>query len=110
MLPPEWQPEVAFPVILGTDISGVVEAVSYDVKDFSVGDEVYSMVRFPSYGSSNAYAEFVTVLATEVALKPFGIDHIHAAAAPMSLLTAWQFLIEVGHDEPNPLQPNNIIQ
>lgn len=24
----------------------------------------------------------------------------------MSLLTAWQFLIELGHNEPNPLQPN----
>ncbi len=24
----------------------------------------------------------------------------------MSLLTAWQFMIELGHDEPNPLQPN----
>jgi NADPH:quinone reductase-like Zn-dependent oxidoreductase len=24
----------------------------------------------------------------------------------MSLLTAWQFMIELGHNEPNPLQPN----
>lgn len=48
MLPPEWQPKVAFPVILGTDVSGVVEAVADDVRDFSIGDEVYSMVRFPS--------------------------------------------------------------
>ncbi len=24
----------------------------------------------------------------------------------MSLLTAWQFLIDVGHDEPNPVQPH----
>jgi NADPH:quinone reductase-like Zn-dependent oxidoreductase len=24
----------------------------------------------------------------------------------MSLLTAWQFLVDVGHDAPNPLQPN----
>ena len=106
MLPPEWQPEVSFPVILGTDISGIVEAIAEDVKDFSVGDEVYSMVRFPSYGPSKAYAEYVTVPASEVALKPSGIDHIHAAAAPMSLLTAWQYLIEVGHNEQNPLQPN----
>jgi len=106
MLPPEWQPQVPFPVILGTDISGVVEAVADDVKDFSVGDEVYSMVRFPSFGSSKAYAEYVSVPALEVALKPAGIDHVHAAGAPMSLLTAWQFMIERGHNEPNPLQPN----
>lgn len=106
MLPPEWQPQVPFPVILGTDISGVVEAIADDVKDFSVGDEVYSMVRFPSFGPSKAYAEYVSVPASEVALKPTGIDHVHAAGAPMSLLTAWQFMIELGHNEPNPLQPN----
>ena len=106
MLPPEWQPKVPFPVILGTDISGVIEAMADDVKEFKIGDEVYSMVRFPSFGPSKAYAEYVTVPASEVALKPAGIDHIHAAAAPMSLLTAWQFMIEQGHDVQNPLQPN----
>jgi NADPH:quinone reductase-like Zn-dependent oxidoreductase len=108
MLPPEWQPKVTFPAIVGTDVSGVVEAVANDVADVAVGDEVYSMVRFPSglAGESRAYAEFVSVPASQVALKPIGIDHVHAAGAPMSLLTAWQFLIELGHDEPNPLQPH----
>ena len=108
ILPPDWQPKVSFPVILGTDVSGVVEAVADDVKDFSVGDEVYSMVRFPSVlaGESRAYAEYVSVPASEAALKPAGIDHAHAAGAPMSLLTAWQYMIEVGHNEPNPLQPH----
>lgn len=106
MLPPEWQPEVPFPIILGTDISGVVAEISEGVKDFSVGDEVYSMVRFPSYGDSRAYAEYVGVNVSELALKPKNIDFVEAAAAPMSLLTAWQFLIELGHNEPNPLQPN----
>jgi NADPH:quinone reductase-like Zn-dependent oxidoreductase len=106
MLPPEWQPKVPFPIILGTDISGVIVSVADGVEGFSVGDEVYSMVRFPSYGPSQAYAEYVNVPVSELALKPAGIDHIHAAGAPMSLLTAWQFMIEVGHDEQNPLQPN----
>jgi len=105
-LPPEWRPQVSFPLILGTDVSGVVEAVGEDVKDFSTGDEVYSMVRFFSVGESKAYAEYVSVPASQLALKPAGIDHAHAAAAPMSLLTAWQFMVEVGHNEPNPLQPN----
>ncbi|MBZ9674325.1 NADP-dependent oxidoreductase [Mesorhizobium sp. ES1-1] len=108
MLPPEWQPPVSFPLILGTDISGVVEAVASDVTGLSVGDEVYSMVRFPSglAGDSRAYAEYVSVPASEVAIKPAAIDHSHAAGAPMSLLTAWQFLIELGHDVANPLQPS----
>lgn len=105
-LPPEWRPQVPFPIILGTDISGVVEAVAEDVTCFSVGDEVYSMVRFFSVGESKAYADYVSVPAAELALKPNGIDHLHAAAAPMSLLTAWQFMVELGHDEANPLQPH----
>lgn len=108
MLPVEWQPKVSFPMILGTDVSGVIAAVAEDVKNFSVGDEVYSMVRFPSglAGGSKAYAQYVSVPASEVAIKPAGIDHVHAAGAPMSLLTAWQFMIELGHNVQNPLQPN----
>ncbi len=104
-LPPEWRPSVPFPIILGSDVSGVVEAVATDVKDFSVGDEVFGMVRFPSFGESAAYAEYVAAPASDLALKPAGIDHVHAAGAPMAGLTAWQFLIDLGHNEPNPLQP-----
>ncbi len=108
MLPPEWRPRVSFPLIPGTDISGVVEAVGDDVGTVAVGDEVYAMVRFPVglAGDSRAYAEYVSVPVSEVGIKPPGIDHVHAAAAPMSLLTAWQFLIDLGHDQPNPLQPD----
>lgn len=107
-LPPEWQPKVDFPIILGTDISGVIDAVADDVREFEVGDEVYSMVRFPTgmIGNSKGYAEFVSVPASELALKPAAIDHVHAAGVPMSLLTAWQFLIDLGHNEPNALQPD----
>jgi NADPH:quinone reductase-like Zn-dependent oxidoreductase len=105
-LPPEWRPNPIFPLILGTDISGVVAAVADEAHGFSIGDEVYAMVRFPQdlMKGSDAYAEYVSVPASELALKPAGIDHVHAAGAPMSLLTAWQFLIELGHDEPNPFQ------
>jgi NADPH:quinone reductase-like Zn-dependent oxidoreductase len=106
MLPPEWRPNVPFPIIPGSDISGVVAAVAGDVKNFSVGDEVFGMVRFPSYGDSAAYAEYVAAPASDLALKPAVIDHVHAGAAPMSLLTAWQFMIELGHNVQNPLQPN----
>tara|TARA_R110002124_G_scaffold9586_13_gene49287 strand:- start:4443 stop:5438 length:996 start_codon:yes stop_codon:yes gene_type:complete len=104
MLPPEWRPQLPFPIIVGTDISGEVVAVGDDVRGFSIGDAVYSMVRFPA-GNSNAYAQYVSVPASELALKPSGIDHLHAAAAPMALLTAWQFMIAQGHNVPNPLQP-----
>lgn len=107
-LPAEWQPKVEFPLTLGTDVSGVIAAVGDDVTGFSVGDEVYSMVRFPSgmMGGSQAYAQYVAAPASQVALKPLNLDHAEAAGAPMSLLTAWQFLVDLGHDEPNALQPD----
>ncbi|MBX8516021.1 NADP-dependent oxidoreductase [Pseudomonas cichorii] len=105
-LPPEWQPDPTFPLILGTDVSGVVAAVGDEVFGVSVGDEVYAMVRFPEdlMKGSGAYAEYVAVAESELALKPKGIDHVQAAGAPMSLLTVWQFLIDPGHDFPNPFQ------
>ena len=105
MLPPEWRPAVPFPIIPGSDVSGVVAAVAPDVPGFAVGDEVFGMVRFPSFGESAAYAEYVAASATDLARKPAGLSHAHAAGAAMSGLTAWQFLIELGHTEPNPLQP-----
>ncbi|EJB06734.1 Zn-dependent oxidoreductase, NADPH:quinone reductase [Rhizobium leguminosarum bv. trifolii WSM597] len=105
-LPPEWQPTPSFPLILGTDVSGVVAAMGEDVAQFSVGDEVYAMVRFPDdlMKGSGAYAEYVSVPVSELARKPTGIDHVHASGAPMSVLTAWQFLVALGHDAPNPFQ------
>ncbi|HEX2526620.1 MAG TPA: NADP-dependent oxidoreductase [Geminicoccus sp.] len=101
---PGFKPPVTLPVIPGSDVSGVVEAVAEDVQSFVAGDEVFGMVRFPSFGDSAAYAEYVAAPASDLARKPAGIDHVHAAGAPMSGLTAWQFLIELGHNEPNPFQ------
>lgn len=77
------------------------------VSGFSIGDEVYAMVNFPEgmAGGSRGYAQYVAVPASHAAIKPVGVDHVHAAGAPMSLLTAWQFLVDLGHEEANPLQP-----
>ena len=86
-LPPDWRPSVSLPVIPGTDVSGIVQAVGADVHEFSVGDEVFGMVRFPSYGGSSAYAEYVAAPISDLAFKPAGIDHMHAAGAPMSGLS-----------------------
>ncbi|MEW2623731.1 NADP-dependent oxidoreductase [Streptomyces sp. NPDC048106] len=102
-IPPETRPKFDLPVIPGTDVSGVVEAVAADVAGFSGGDEVFGLLRFPSF-DGQAYAEYVAAPASDLARKPAGIDHAHAAGAPMSLLTAWQFLIELGHDHPSPFQ------
>lgn len=104
-LPPDLRPSIPLPAIPGSDVSGVVEAVADGVSGFSAGDEVFGMLRFPSFGDSAAYAEYVAAPVSDLAHKPAGVDHVHAAASAMSGLTAWQFLVELGHEEPNPLQP-----
>lgn len=102
-VPPELRPELRLPMIPGTDVSGVVEAVAPDVEGLSVGDEVFGLLRFPGFDGA-AYAEYVAARASDLARKPAGVDHVRAAGAPMAGLTAWQFLVDLGHDHPNPVQ------
>ncbi len=87
-----------FPLILGWDISGVVESVGSAASKFKVGDAVFGMIRFPQIGS--AYAEYITAPETQLALKPNNVDHVEAAAIPLAALTAWQGLFEFGSLKP----------
>ncbi len=81
------------PLVLGWDVSGVVETVGAGVLRMKIGDEVYSR---PDILRDGAYAEFIVIRESEVALKPKTIDHVHAAALPLAGLTAWQALIDAG--------------
>lgn len=103
-VPPELRPPFGLPLIPGTDVSGVVAAVAADVSGFAAGDEVIGLLNFPVSLQGSAYAEYVTASASDLARKPAAVDHVHAAGLPMSGLTAWQFLNEVGHDYPSPFQ------
>ncbi|WP_292624532.1 alcohol dehydrogenase catalytic domain-containing protein [Mesorhizobium sp.] len=70
------------PFILGWDVSGTVEALGSGVTGLKVGDAVFGMPRFPKQAA--AYAELAAVPADEIAPKPKGIDHLHAAALPLA--------------------------
>jgi NADPH:quinone reductase-like Zn-dependent oxidoreductase len=80
-----------FPLILGLDLSGVVEAMGPGAGKFKIGDEVYSR---PDSSRDGAYAEYITVKEAEVAFKPRSIDHIHSGAIPHACLTAWQAIFD----------------
>ena len=85
-----------FPLILGWDLSGMVEAVGPGpaaAGRFKKGDEVYSV---PDVSRDGAYAEYVVVRESELALKPKSLHHVHAAAVPLAALTAWQALFDAG--------------
>ena len=78
------------PIILGWDVSGIVESVGENVKKFKAGDAVFGMVNFPGHGK--AYAEYVAAPAAHLALKPANVSHEQAAAATLAALTAYQVL------------------
>src|SRR4051812_10493329 len=80
------------PLVLGWDVSGVVEAVGVGVTLFKPGDEVFGMLPYP--GGVGAHAEYVTGPARVFTHKPAGIDHVQAGALPLAALTAYQALVE----------------
>lgn len=77
--------------IPGRDLSGVVVELGPGVTTLSEGAEVYAMLN---YGRDGAEADYTIARPFELAPKPRTLDHVQAAAVPLSALTAWQGLFE----------------
>jgi NADPH:quinone reductase-like Zn-dependent oxidoreductase len=75
----------------------VVSGLGPDVDGVAVGDEVYGLNDWYRDG---AQAEYCVARAAELAPRPRTVDHVHAAATPISGLTAWQAFFEHAHLEP----------
>ncbi|MET7539599.1 NADP-dependent oxidoreductase [Streptomyces sp. NPDC005507] len=72
--------EHRFPLVLGMDFAGAVEAVGEDVEGFAAGDAVFGVAMKPFLGGG-ALAEYVTVSAGYgVARIPAGLDVKDASA------------------------------
>jgi NADPH:quinone reductase-like Zn-dependent oxidoreductase len=82
-----------FPIIPGHEFSGEVAAAGDGVTDLAAGDAVYGL---NDWFGDGAQAEYCVARAAEVARKPRRVDHVAAAAMPISALTAWQGLIVRG--------------
>ncbi|NNK76985.1 MAG: NAD(P)-dependent alcohol dehydrogenase [Maribacter sp.] len=79
--------------IPGNDISGRVEAVGINVKQFQQGDEVFGDTSECGFG---AFAEYVSVAENALALKPNNISFEEAAVIPEAALVALQALRDKG--------------
>ncbi|WP_337966556.1 NADP-dependent oxidoreductase [uncultured Flavobacterium sp.] len=79
------------PLILGHDVAGIITKVGKNVKNFKVGDEVYSR---PSDHRIGTFAESIAINEKDVALKPKNLSMEEAASIPLVALTAWQVLVE----------------
>jgi len=84
----------SFPLILGNDLAGDVEAVGPGVTKFKVGDAIYSRLDKDRIG---AIAEYALVRESAAAKKPARLDYVQAASLPLVGLTAWQALIDLAH-------------
>ncbi|WP_288026112.1 NADP-dependent oxidoreductase [Arthrobacter sp.] len=83
--------DVAFPVVPGWDVAGVVEAVGLDTPEFEVGDEVYSYGRRDTL-HGGTFAELVALPASAVSRKPVSLGWEEAAGLPLTGLTALRTL------------------
>ncbi|MEV4434735.1 NADP-dependent oxidoreductase [Streptomyces sp. NPDC049555] len=86
------------PLVLGWDVSGVVEEVGWGVTLHQPGDEVFGMLPYP-YGVGS-FAEYVVAPARALVRKPETIDHVQAGAIPLAALTAYQVLVDAADVRP----------
>lgn len=93
--PVDWKSTVygyfEMPYTLGTDISGVIEAIGTDVTDYKVGDAVIGSLNWATQG---AFAEYVATETQYLTLKPKNLSFEEAAAVPLAALTALQGLFD----------------
>jgi len=78
------------PVVMGYEVSGVVEAVGKDVDRSLIGKPVAAMTRF------GGQSELVAVKAMQVFPKPDRLSFEQAAAIPVNYLTAYALLVVMG--------------
>jgi NADPH:quinone reductase-like Zn-dependent oxidoreductase len=72
------------PLTLGSDLSGVVEAVGPGVAQFKEGDKIYGVTN-PQF--CGAQAEYAIASANMVAPRPQRLSHLEAASAPVASMT-----------------------
>ncbi len=80
--------EHRFPVVLGKDFAGTVEAIGPGVSRFAVGDEVFGVMMKPVLGDGT-FGEFVTAPENfGIARVPVGLDLAAAGALGLAGTTA----------------------
>ncbi len=82
------------PIVMGNELSGVVEGVGPGVTRFARGDRVFARVDKDFMG---AFAEYAVVHEEHAARMPASLDFPSAAAVPLAALTALQALRDELH-------------
>ena len=84
------------PLVLGWDFAGTVDAVGTGVTDLAEGDAVWGHLAFSNTQRQGAFAECITIPASQTAKKPDDVSFELAAAAATVSMTALQSLRDLG--------------
>ncbi len=106
--------QTSLPHIPGCDVSGVIEGLGGNVSALSIGQRVFiapglscfrcqyclsgadhlcDQYRILGAATDGGYAEFVKAPATNIMAIPDSLTYEHAAAFPLTFLTAWHMLV-----------------
>ncbi|MGO1173995.1 MAG: alpha/beta fold hydrolase [Actinomycetaceae bacterium] len=88
---------VELPMVMGSELSGVVVDRGAGVDDLAPGTPVFG---YADQARMGAYAELVTVPRENLARAPGSVTMTEAASLPLAWLTAWQALVEMGDLQP----------
>jgi NADPH:quinone reductase-like Zn-dependent oxidoreductase len=89
-----------FPIVLGYDFSGVVDATGPSEGRWKAGDNVFGFLPYGPSNKRGAFGEFLIARADQIALRPSTISHAQAAAAATAGLTAMQGIRDQGRIPP----------
>jgi NADPH:quinone reductase-like Zn-dependent oxidoreductase len=81
------------PLILGSDLSGIVEQPGPGVSGWHPGSEIFGVTNSRFTG---AYAEYAVAEAEMIAAKPRRLSYVEAASVPVVASTAWQMVFDHG--------------
>jgi NADPH:quinone reductase-like Zn-dependent oxidoreductase len=81
------------PLILGSDLSGIVEELGPGVSGWQRGNEIFGVTNSRFTG---AYAEYAVADAAMIAAKPKRLSYVEAASVPVVASTAWQMVFDHG--------------
>lgn len=81
------------PRILGVDVAGEVVKSGENAHKYSTGDRIYSYLSIKENG---AYAEYVVLKEKDADFIPQNLTFIEAASLPLTSLTAYQGIYELG--------------